>query len=716
MTDGRASPARRRAGAEIRAFLELLALCGFAIAQPLLDVFGNAPEEFVFRGASRFDIVAFALVLSLAPALVLWGVEAAVGVVDATARRWLHVGFLAALLAIFVLQLLKEASGLRGVPLAVVAALAGVGFGVLYLKVTGARVWLAFAAGGSAVFLVLFLVFSPVADLLDTGEVAAAELEGIENPAPVVVLVFDELPTATLVDATGALAADLYPNLARLAGISTWYRNATTVSSQTWHAMPSLLTGDYPVDGTVPIAADHPESLFTLLGGAYDLHVTESITRICPDNLCESTTGSEHTGGLRATLGDAWDVWRDQVSLDDPATDPTAGFVESVAGEPAITDDAPATAPDGRALDFGDYEANQPARFDTFLAGLGSSEGDAPTLDYLHVLLPHEPWRYLPSGQTYDHPDVVPGKVDDRWVDETWPVDLARQRHLLQMRYTDALVGVLLDRLDELGVLDEALIVVTADHGVAFRPGELVRGVDTDELAEEILPEIAWVPLFVKAPGQTAGEVSDANVELIDVVPTVADLLGVELPWDVDGISLVEQPEGRRTDDKVFYQSRTGIGIVGAGNRYEVDGPSGLAEAFARGTDALLAADPADPLRSYRVGSRPELVGRPVADLERGPTTSLTASLDVGALAAVDTAAATLPVFVSGRLEGVDGASPTVAVAVNGRIAAVAPTFGWEGADHTVAALVPPDLLVAGANDVELFVLDGNELLPVELR
>ena len=53
-----------------------------------------------------------------------------------------------------------------------------------------------------------------------------------------------------------------------------------------------------------------------------------------------------------------------------------------------------------------------------------------------------------------------------------WIQDLERQRHLLQAGYTDALVGQILDRVEEVGLYDESAIVVTADHGVAFHADE----------------------------------------------------------------------------------------------------------------------------------------------------------------------------------------------------------------------------------------------------
>ena len=52
-------------------FLELVTLWSFAAAQPLLDVFGRSPETFVFRGADRWTIVGFAVVVVVSVKLVV---------------------------------------------------------------------------------------------------------------------------------------------------------------------------------------------------------------------------------------------------------------------------------------------------------------------------------------------------------------------------------------------------------------------------------------------------------------------------------------------------------------------------------------------------------------------------------------------------------------------------------------------------------------------
>src|SRR5690606_11783538 len=100
------------------------------------------------------------------------------------------------------------------------------------------------------------------------------------------------------------------------------------------------------------------------------------------------------------------------------------------------------------------------------------------------------------------------------------------QLHSLQVGAVDGLVGELMDHLKAAGAWEDSLVVVTSDHGVDLTPPGLSRG-RTDDTVDEILR----VPLFVKAPGQTAGEVRDERASTLDVLPSVVDLLDIETDW-----------------------------------------------------------------------------------------------------------------------------------------------------------------------------------------
>jgi hypothetical protein len=666
-----------------RAGLELFALCGLAITQPVLDLFGRAPQQFAFRGVQGWGIVAFVVVVALVPTAVLWLVELAVGAVSQRARWLIHVGLVGVLTAVIGLQVVAGvASGIVRVAAAVVL---GVGAVVVYQRVAPARTWLAYMALAPVVFVGAFMLASPTSRLL-TSPSAAPLVAGVARPAPVVMVVFDELPLASLVTPDGQVDRELYPNIAALADTSSWFRNTTTVSSSTWYAIPALLTGQEVVSGTVPVAADHPESLFTLLGDAYDLNVVESVTRVCPSGLCASSS-SAAVGGTSGLLADAMDVMVQRLSFSGPDGDPVASLVEPVAAMDGGDDD-------GDELSVvADFELNQPERVGAFLDGIVDSR---PALHYLHILLPHVPFRYLPSGSLYDGPEPDLGRDGDTWADEPWLTDLARQRHLLQVGYADAVLGSIIADLQAKGLYDESLVIVTSDHGISFQPGHPMRGLEGQPLDSDDLADLAWVPLFVKQPGQTVGQVSDANVLTLDVVPTIADVLGVDIPWQVDGQSVFGPA---RIDGAKFFRPGDVELLPVALEPLRLDPDVDLARVFGRGPARLLpGVGGGGGARWWTLGPAPDLVGVGVADVPGGPPAEADAVVDdVGGLV-LDPGSNVVPALVRGRVAGVAVGQP-VAVAINGVIAATAPTYD-DGSGVAFAVMVNDTYFRSGPNQV----------------
>jgi hypothetical protein len=105
---------RTLAGRELWAFLDLLALAGFVVAQPLLDVLGKSPDFLLFRQAEARDIVALAAAITLIPPLALWALEVLVGLAGRRRRRAAHVVLVAGLLGLLGLEAAKKLGPLRG--------------------------------------------------------------------------------------------------------------------------------------------------------------------------------------------------------------------------------------------------------------------------------------------------------------------------------------------------------------------------------------------------------------------------------------------------------------------------------------------------------------------------------------------------------------------------------------------------------------------------
>ena len=669
----------------LRALLELFALSGLVVVQPVLDVMGRSPDFFLFRRADRWDIVAMTAALVLLPPLGLWAAESAVGLVaGARARRPVHLVLIAGLAALLGIQVLKDAVSVEGAPLVVAAMAVGVGLAFAYHRLPGVRTWLAYLAIAPLVFAGLFLGASDVSNLVFPDDRAEA-VEAARGKAPVVVLFLDEFPLMSLLDERGQIDAELYPNFARLASQSTWLRNATGVSGYTPVAMPAMVTGRWPQGGRAPSADQFPETLFTLLGEAYDVTAFETITALCPPDLCDQGTSTGSTG-TRALVSDAARVWREIVSPRQSEGDITQSLEEETAAERP----APQHSGDTQ-FGFGALEENQPARFTDFL---GRIDGAKPaSLWFLHLLMPHAPWRYLPSGLQYEN-RIFGKDDDDRWLDQEWLVTHMAQRHLLQTVYTDGLLGQVIDRLEAEALWDDTLFVLAADHGLGLEPGYHARSMKPEDPANAA--GLAWVPFFVKAPGQQAGETRDDNVITIDIVPTIADALDIDIPWVVDGISLL-WPERRASDEKRF------VGTP--------DVTLSAAEWFPRvlrGTAAELGPI-TDVASLFRVGPHADLIGR---EAPSAPAEGTAVVDDLDRYAAVDRASGVVPSLLTGRLSR---EADAIAVGLNGHIVAVSGTF--RDGDLRFAALIPDDVFRDGENQLQLYVVaPDNSLVPLTVE
>ena len=87
------------------------------------------------------------------------------------------------------------------------------------------------------------------------------------------------------------------------------------VYDSTEHAQPSIMDGDYPAAGELPIASDHPASLFTLFGKTHRMNVSEEATALCPRGLCEDPRLAQPYGErMKSMASDLGLVWLHMVS------------------------------------------------------------------------------------------------------------------------------------------------------------------------------------------------------------------------------------------------------------------------------------------------------------------------------------------------------------------------------------------------------------------
>ena len=706
------------------AALHVSALWAIAVAQPLFDLLARSPEFFTAHRAQGVDILLLTAGLTILGPLVAGALLGIAALWSVRLRRATTLTLVAALLGLMAVQVLKQTVADQAAVAIPAAALAGLAGAAAYRRTRWVQLLASWLTIAPIAVPLIFLTRPPIRRLITPGVAATSA----SSPRPtgelttIVMVVLDEVPLASVLDDRGRIEERHYPNLARLARDGIFFRNATTVSDYTRWALPALVTGRYPRAELAPSSRDYPDTLFTLVAPTHHLEVSETVTGLCPDALC-AQPGNDLTTRLNMMANDLAIVYLHVV---------LPGALK--AGLPALTDDwahfgaagesrrlAKSAASRRRAVarrranDVILRVSDRTASARRFIREI-TADDPQPGLYFLHSMLPHTPHILLPSGQlnatrsdALPLPRAVPGKPWEPWPDDGWVVAQSYQRHLLQLGFADRIVGELIAQLEGVGLYDRVMIIVVADHGATFRPG-LPRRDYTERSAGDVMR----VPLLVKFPpgvstdavktSDVGGQrVSDMNVQTIDLMPTVAQVAGLAVPWRTDGRSLLE---ARRPSGKMIYFD-SARRVVKVGDQ----GPD--MDAAIRWKRSLF--DATDPYRIPRTDAFAELVGRPVRDLEvagGGGEMHVDYLSDFENMEVSDESVA---FDLAGRFKSAQARGATyVAIAVNGVVQAVTRT--WRSSPADWLATPPLSAWRRGRNTVDVFVVSQGPQGPVLRR
>ncbi len=435
----------------------------------------------------------------------------------------------------------------------------------------------------------------------------------------------------------------LFPNFARLGSVTTWFRNATTVAPLTSDAVPSILTGVSPTRLDMLLHGPVSQSIFTLLEESHEIVTSRAFPTLCHLDLCPPR------GDTDGSLPLPFDV---------------------LSGNPR-----------GAAL----------------LHFLAETERvEEPCLCVVHLVMPHSPWRYLPTGQLYPGTRPLPGHIETpgpgrRWRGDRWLVRLSHHRHMLQAVFADRILGVLMEKLQHQELFTHAMVVVMADHGIAFTPNYPKRAATALTAGD-----VAHVPLFVKMPAQQEPQVVDDPVEVIDVVPTIADTLGVRGELHLDGINLFER----------------GIDRTRRMGAIELD-PTGedLTRALARKNRKFSFVERWQDLFRLAPRGTQRFVGRVVGDVVADPAAAVSVT-DLADLESAGSDDRLIPALVKGSVVGEGAAAAELlALAIDDRVEAVTRTYVGDDGQRRFYALLSPEVFRGPPHTLRVFRIEPNASL-----
>ena len=359
------------------------------------------------------------------------------------------------------------------------------------------------------------------------------------NGNNVTMIIFDELSLLQIMSDPISINKTRFPGFYALSQVTTFYPNMTANGGYTDYVVPSILSGEYPAffgeQNKMNINYDYPKNLIKILSEDYDVKAEEPVSNFCLNLGCKSTSTFDISFRYRTVL------------FQDLRTLIFATIIPIRLSEiyfPKIK------------TSWGDYlnELEGLTLQDSYLKKdrtsglrkfiLKSTEKSTNSFNLIHPLFPHNPYEYLSDGRRVAN--VQAKQLVPEAQDLTLHGDRINQSYLLQLKYLDSLILDLANKIKN-EMLNE-LVIITSDHGVSFSETKSWRGSSPNSISDsKVMASVMYVPLFIHWPGQLNGEISEKNVQSIDIYPTVLDFLEINKNSLVsDGINIKNRDEHKK--------------------------------------------------------------------------------------------------------------------------------------------------------------------------
>jgi sulfatase-like protein len=370
------------------------------------------------------------------------------------------------------------------------ALTAGILVGAGWLARSGVAMLTTFLTACAPALLVWTVLMAQVSLPAPARAVPAARVSA--RPLAVFVLLFDELDRDVIMRDGRVDAA--WPNFARLAARARVFADSTSNYAHTCASVGSMLTG----------------RLFEQTPAA-NRHCLQSLPGLAHDNLLSAVATRLRVRLYTQYLTYCFEAaFRCRGTADIQARAPIRPLLEHY-----VPDELRAAIGVDRVLGPSLHTYTRPV-FERFLGDIHAADARG-TLSWLHLVLPHSPYVYDAAGRIHRREHGEPGT----WRDATDYADALRA-YRRQVGFVDTLVGRFLDRLEAEGLADDAVVIVTSDHGFhslrSFAAPELIDGFEVNAARPR-------APMIVRAPGLAPGPTAD-DYQHVDFRGLVLRLIG----------------------------------------------------------------------------------------------------------------------------------------------------------------------------------------------
>jgi hypothetical protein len=387
-------------------------------------------------------------------------------------------------------------------------------------------------------------------------------------------------------------------NLQALADDATVYNHVYTAANFTDYAIPAMLNGDVDLSAMSDSEIQQMRSSLGVIPGLSSTYSVVMESPVFSYDCSDATCASVGVGGDQTAVQRYWGFVKD-----------TAAIAGKTALAAPFSNAFPAV--DGKWSNFwdgGEEFGNDPEgdTVQNVVSGIRqvtTANPEAPFFAFWHTIRTHAPWVLDPEGK-----DIYPARVPivdgahmiGEEADETYTSDELKKLERRLWHYSvedfDRQLGTLIDDLKASGQYDNTMIVVTADHGAAMTD-TADRRVGDDP--EQRWSEIAHVPLVIKMPGQTTGDVNTDVHASGQIAGTVLKTVGATPGSGTSFAPDLSQPQ---PGGPVFTNVKNG---AMTGWHY----PDGFVDEDPWQPDDFTPANPTYP---FAVGVDASLLGQPV--------------------------------------------------------------------------------------------------------
>lgn len=323
---------------------------------------------------------------------------------------------------------------------------------------------------------------------------------------PVFMIVFDEMSYDYILK-DGSINREAFPRFAELASTGLWFTNVTTNFIATQEALPTLLTGRRSPDLT------SSPTLFDSLPSGYHAKTVE--TEIMVENWLRDRSDRK----IEAYMGKSYALSHRPLA--------TGSFMAELAFRPMVQKmqfvNVGTFTYTFQSMNTRSFHITVPDELSSFLNTIDAKKAEGQ-FSFWHASIPHAPFIFSHDGSRPPYPERATFFPSDRQLTSA-EYRAVMGNYVEQTKFVDLVLGKVIDRLKQQNLYDKAIVVVLADHGLRVW-SDFQRHTDLT----------ARIPLVLHGPGIAPG-VNDTDVQLIDVLPTVLDVLKAPEPSGIDGVS-----------------------------------------------------------------------------------------------------------------------------------------------------------------------------------